>query len=96
MSGLLISSLYQSVYLDITIKGKFKIFSNLSVLGQVFKSWLIVKVNNVSKVTFFGFINIIIKTMAAGIKPLLMGLLEATTGRPSSNASALAATSTTD
>lgn len=55
MSGLLISSLYQSVYLDITIKGKFKIFSILSVSGQVLKSLLIVKVNSVSKVTFFWF-----------------------------------------
>lgn len=53
MSGLLISSLYQLVYLDITIKGKFKIFSILSVFGQVFKSLLIVKVNNMSKVTLF-------------------------------------------
>lgn len=80
MSGLLISSLYHSVYLDITIKGKFKIFSILSVLGQIFKILLIVKVNNVSKVTFFWFYQHHNKTMAASIRPLLMDLLEATTG----------------
>lgn len=55
MSGLLISSLYQSGLSRYTIKGKLKIFSILSVLGQVLKSLLIVKVNSVSKVIFFGF-----------------------------------------